>query len=224
MWSKGAAAQPACVPAGTRPPGQSCGFCAGQSEAEEPRPQGRWSPVDSEWLGTSRAGSGGQLAGRSRRKPGLWLSPGNRSHAVTCRLGHTALQRGPARNPLPAQLEISQRWAADGRKQTQHLAPDPIGWSQHLKAQHRIPGDGYNRCIHMRLQPASRRGSTPDTCMGGVGGNRLSGKEGGEQRGRGRGTEERKRGNITETVLACITRNTSKFLRTVHLPIRRSDT
>ena len=127
MWSKGAATQPACVPAGTRPPGQSCGLCAGQSEAEEPRPQGRWSPVDSEWLGTSRAGSGGQLAGRSRRKPGLWLSPGNRSHAVTCRLGHTALQRGPARNPLPAQLEISQRWAADGRTQTQHLAPDPIG-------------------------------------------------------------------------------------------------
>lgn len=95
-WGEEAAAQTARAPAGTRPPGRSCGLCTGQSEAEEPGPQGLWSPVDSKWLGTSRAGSGGQLAGRSRRKPGLWLSPGNRSHAVTRRLGHTALQRGPA--------------------------------------------------------------------------------------------------------------------------------
>lgn len=54
--------------------------------------------MDSKWLGTSRAGAGGQLAGRSRRKPRLWLSPGNRSHAVTCRLGHTAAER-PSTKP-----------------------------------------------------------------------------------------------------------------------------
>lgn len=52
----------------------------------------------------------------------------------------------------------------------------------------------------------------------------LSGKQGGEPRGRAGGTEERKRSNITETVLARIARNASKFLRTVRLPIMRSDT
>ena len=60
-----AAAQTTRAPAGTRPPGRSCGLCTGQSEAEEPGPQGRRRPVDSKWLSTSRAGSDGQLAGRS---------------------------------------------------------------------------------------------------------------------------------------------------------------
>lgn len=81
-----------------------CRVRTGECEAEELRPQGRWSPANSKWPEHLKAGSGGQLAGRSRRKHGFCLSPGNHSNAVTCVLGHMAFQRSPARNPLTTQF------------------------------------------------------------------------------------------------------------------------
>lgn len=36
--------------AARRPPGRCCGVCTGEPEAEKPRPQGRWSPVNSKWF------------------------------------------------------------------------------------------------------------------------------------------------------------------------------
>lgn len=82
-----------------RPPGWCCQVCTGEPKAEKPRPQGRWSPVNSKWLLHLQAGSAGQLAERSQRKPGFWLSPGNHSLAVTRILGRAAFQGSPAQNP-----------------------------------------------------------------------------------------------------------------------------
>lgn len=87
-----------------RPPGWCCPVYTGEPEAEKPRPQGRRSPVNSKWLLHLQAGSAGQLAERSQRKHGFWLSPGNHSLAVTRILGHAAFQGSSAQNPLTTQF------------------------------------------------------------------------------------------------------------------------
>lgn len=43
---------------------------------------------------------GGPAGGEKQQQRGLWPSPGNHCHTVTCRLGHTAIQgRKPSTKP-----------------------------------------------------------------------------------------------------------------------------
>ena len=97
---RGPAAQTDCTIWGQEAPRVVLSGLHWRTRSREAQASGEVESCDSKWLSHLQAGSGGQLAERSRRKHGFWLSPGNRSLAVTRILGHAPPQGRPARDPL----------------------------------------------------------------------------------------------------------------------------